>query len=168
MTVRVTRCSSTGTFASTATRLAFRDDRDTPLRNRGGMHRQYGKSEFLKRRKFSCRGLDRNSCKRPVRANQLARLRMHGQASYRSSVVSFKRRVARRSTGDNAYIRSIHTKQPRSCGDAICRDRPKAVIRPAGRCRNTPSLDHLVGLRNSRRSICSITLMIELRCSYMI
>ena len=48
------RCrSSIGTSASTATRLACRDDRDTPLRNRGGMHRQYGKSEFLERRKFA-------------------------------------------------------------------------------------------------------------------
>src|SRR5690348_798790 len=34
-------------------RLACRDDRDTPLRNRGGMRRQYGKSEFLESRKFS-------------------------------------------------------------------------------------------------------------------
>src|SRR5689334_1101461 len=48
------RCrSSIDTSASTATRLACRDDRDTPLRNRGGMHRQYGKSEFLERRKFA-------------------------------------------------------------------------------------------------------------------
>jgi hypothetical protein len=37
--VRKSCRSSIGTFASTATRLAFRDDRDTPLCNRGGTRR---------------------------------------------------------------------------------------------------------------------------------
>ena len=59
--------SSVSTLASTATRLAFRDDRDTPLCNRGGIHRQYAKSEILKSRIFLTQGLDRNSRKRPRR-----------------------------------------------------------------------------------------------------
>ncbi len=36
-TVREARCSSVSALASTAARLTFRDDRDTPLCNRGGM-----------------------------------------------------------------------------------------------------------------------------------
>ena len=44
------RCrSSIGTSASTATRLACRDDRDTPLCNRGGM--AHSKRQFLEKRK---------------------------------------------------------------------------------------------------------------------
>jgi hypothetical protein len=63
--------SSVGTSASTATRPAFRDDRDTPLCNRGGMHRHYGKSEILKRRIFLHSEIDRVFGQRARRANRL-------------------------------------------------------------------------------------------------
>jgi hypothetical protein len=68
--VRESCRSSIGTLAATATRLACRDDRDTPLCNRGGMRGNYGKSEILKSRIFLHAGLDKEFAAGPGRANR--------------------------------------------------------------------------------------------------
>jgi hypothetical protein len=47
-------------------RLTFRDDRDTPLSNRGGMNEPYTKSEFRKTEIFLGARLDWNSRRLPV------------------------------------------------------------------------------------------------------